>query len=191
MANHRLYPFWGHLTEALRTGQPQNEVKTGGAGLFETLYADPARLQAVPRRDDRHQPRRQHGDRARRSRGRTTGRSSTSARRRAISRRRSRWPIRICRGIGFDLPEVAPIFEEYVAAFGVADRADVRGRRLLQAGRCPKADVVLMGHILHDWDLPTKKMLDRQGLRRHSRPAARSSSTSRSSTTIGRRTRSA
>ena len=23
----------------------------------------------------------------------------------------------------------------------------------------PQADVVLMGHILHDWDLPTKKML--------------------------------
>ena len=44
MANHRLYPFWGHLTEALRTGQPQNEVKGGGPGLFETLYADPARL---------------------------------------------------------------------------------------------------------------------------------------------------
>ena len=44
MANHRLYPFWGHLTEALRTGQPQNEAKSGGPGLFETLYADPARL---------------------------------------------------------------------------------------------------------------------------------------------------
>jgi hypothetical protein len=40
MANARLYPFWGHLTEALRTGQPQNEVKTGGSGFFETLYAD-------------------------------------------------------------------------------------------------------------------------------------------------------
>ena len=26
----------------------------------------------------------------------------------------------------------------------------------------PKADVVLMGHILHDWDLPTKKMLIRK-----------------------------
>jgi hypothetical protein len=46
MANARPYPFWGHLTEALRTGQPQNEVKTGGPGLFETLYADPARLKA-------------------------------------------------------------------------------------------------------------------------------------------------
>jgi hypothetical protein len=27
MANARLYPFWGSLTEALRTGQPQNEAK--------------------------------------------------------------------------------------------------------------------------------------------------------------------
>ncbi len=44
MANARLYPFWGHLTEALRTGQPQNEVRTAGPGLFEALYADPARL---------------------------------------------------------------------------------------------------------------------------------------------------
>ena len=41
MANHRLYPFWGHLTEALRTGMPQNEVKSGGPGIFQTLYADP------------------------------------------------------------------------------------------------------------------------------------------------------
>jgi hypothetical protein len=37
MCNHRLYPFWGHLTEALRTGQPQNELKSGGPGLFQTL----------------------------------------------------------------------------------------------------------------------------------------------------------
>jgi len=44
MANHRLYSSWGHLTEALRTGQPQNEVKGDGVGLFEALYADPARL---------------------------------------------------------------------------------------------------------------------------------------------------
>src|SRR5687768_14711000 len=44
MANERLYPFWGSLTEGLRTGLPQNEVKTGGAGLFEALYSDPERL---------------------------------------------------------------------------------------------------------------------------------------------------
>ena len=44
MANHRLYPFWNGLTEALRTGMPQNEVRGGGQPLFAALYADPARL---------------------------------------------------------------------------------------------------------------------------------------------------
>jgi hypothetical protein len=44
MAGKRLYPFWGSLTEGLRTGMPQNEMKTGGAGLFETIYGDPDRL---------------------------------------------------------------------------------------------------------------------------------------------------
>src|SRR6185436_1305172 len=44
MANERLYPFWGSLTEGLKTGLPQNEVKTGGAGLFENIYGDPDRL---------------------------------------------------------------------------------------------------------------------------------------------------
>jgi hypothetical protein len=45
MANHRLYPFCGHLTTALRTGLPQNETKDGGPDHFATLYADPARLE--------------------------------------------------------------------------------------------------------------------------------------------------
>ncbi len=46
MANARLYPFWGSLTEALRTGQPQNEAKGGGGGLLRRqgltsfLFAD-------------------------------------------------------------------------------------------------------------------------------------------------------
>ena len=44
MANHRLYPFWGHLTAALRTGSQQNEAKDGGPDPFVALYADPARL---------------------------------------------------------------------------------------------------------------------------------------------------
>src|SRR5580658_1497899 len=46
MANQRLYGSWAHLTEALRTGLPQNELRSGGAPLFEALYADPARLKS-------------------------------------------------------------------------------------------------------------------------------------------------
>ena len=157
MANHRLYPFWGHLTEALRTGAPQNEVKTGGAGLFEALYADPARLKQFL--------------------GAMTGlsRGANMTIAHALPWKEYRTFVDVgtaqgdlaaqialanphLRGVGFDLAEVAPIFEEYVTAVGVADRLRfVPGNFFEEA--LPQADVVLMGHILHDWDLPTKKML--------------------------------
>jgi hypothetical protein len=45
MSNARLYGFWGNLTEALRTGRPQNEIKHTGRPVFDELYADPARLE--------------------------------------------------------------------------------------------------------------------------------------------------
>jgi hypothetical protein len=53
---------------------------------------------------------------------------------------------------------VAPIFEEYAQATGVADRVSFVTCDFFKQ-ELPRADVVLMGHILHDWDLPTKKML--------------------------------
>lgn len=61
-------------------------------------------------------------------------------------------------GMGFDLPEVDPVFEAYIATHGVGDRLSfVPGDFFKQD--LPNADVILMGHILHDWDLPTKQML--------------------------------
>jgi len=65
------------------------------------------------------------------------------------------------RGTGFDLPQVAPIFEEYAAALGLSPRLTFRSGSFFD-DPFPAADVVLMGHILHDWDLPTKKMLIRK-----------------------------
>src|SRR5262249_12985013 len=43
MANARLYGFWGSLTEALKSGQPQNEAKSGES-FFHKLYQDPEKL---------------------------------------------------------------------------------------------------------------------------------------------------
>jgi Dimerisation domain len=43
MINARLYPFWGALTEALHSGQPQDESKTGEE-FFPVPYSDPFRL---------------------------------------------------------------------------------------------------------------------------------------------------
>ena len=66
---------------------------------------------------------------------------------------------------GFDLPEVAPIFEEYAAELGLNGRLKFSPGSFFDQP-IPKADVVLMGHILHDWDLETKKMLIGKALRR-------------------------
>ena len=157
MANHRLYPFWGHLTEALRTGMPQNEVKRGGPGLFEDLYADPARLKQFLAAMT----------------GISHGANLTIAKAFPwatyhtfvdVGTAQGDLAAQIAlanphlRGVGFDLPEVAPVFEEYVAGIGVADRLAFEAGSFF-TDALPKADVVLMGHILHDWDLPTKKML--------------------------------
>jgi len=157
MANARLYGFWGNLTEALRTGEPQNEIKSGGAGLFEALYADPARLK----------------DFLAAMTGLSRGANMTIARALPwkkyatfvdVGTAQGDLAVQIAlanphlRGLGFDLPQVAPIFEEYVRTMGVEDRvAFFPGDFFTEA--LPKTDVVLMGHILHDRDLPTKKML--------------------------------
>jgi hypothetical protein len=64
-------------------------------------------------------------------------------------------------GIGFDLPAVAPVFEEYVEAHGLSARVKFCPGSFFEQP-LPKADVVMMGHILHDWDLETKRMLVRK-----------------------------
>src|SRR5258708_3817141 len=45
MCNAGSYGFWGDLTEALKTGGPQTEVKLTGKPIFEELYSDPAKLE--------------------------------------------------------------------------------------------------------------------------------------------------
>src|SRR5512147_162383 len=45
MCNARLFRFWNDLGPALKTGQPQNEVKHSQKAMFETLYEDLPRLE--------------------------------------------------------------------------------------------------------------------------------------------------
>jgi hypothetical protein len=157
MANERLYPFWGSLTEGLRTGLPQNEIKSGMKGLFEGLYGDPHRLRLFL--------------------GGMTGLSMGASR--AIAEKFP-WTnyktvvdvggaqggllVQVClaqphiNGVNFDLGPVGPIFDDYVAAHGLTDRLKfVEGNFFEQ--EIPSADVITMGHILHDWNLDEKRML--------------------------------
>lgn len=159
MANHRLYPFWGSLTTALRTGESQNESK-GGHDPFTALYADPARLREFLRAMS----------------GVSRGANMAIARKFPWAQYQSCADIGTAqgdlvtqialaqpqlRGTGFDLPEVGPIFEDYIAENGLTDRVSFTGGSFF-TDALPEADVLLFGHILHDWDLDTKMMLLRK-----------------------------
>ena len=64
-------------------------------------------------------------------------------------------------GMGMDLPVVQPIFESYAKARGVDSRLRfVVGDFFKEP--LPQADVIIMGHILHDWNLDEKMMLLRK-----------------------------
>jgi hypothetical protein len=62
------------------------------------------------------------------------------------------------RGIGLDLPPARPVFEDFVSRNGLADRITFQAADFF-ADPLPSADVIIMGHILHDWDLERKRVL--------------------------------
>ena len=61
-------------------------------------------------------------------------------------------------GVGFDLPEVAAVFEQYMAINSLSGRVEFRAGNFFE-DPLPGADVLMMGHILHDWNLEEKKTL--------------------------------
>ncbi len=156
MAAARLYPFWGSLTEALRTGAPQNEGKSGG-DMFAKLYSDPERLRVFL--------------------SAMTGVSTDAAR---VIAARFPWkayqtfvdvggaqgcvPVQVAlahkhlKGATFDLPPVQPINEDYVRSFGLEKRLTFHAGNFFRDA-LPQADVLIMGHILHDWNLQEKHLL--------------------------------
>jgi len=160
MCNQRLYPFWSHLTEALRTGRPQNEARDGSVPLFEGLYADPARLKqflhamtGLSRGSNRAIAERLPWGKYRSFADVGTAQGDLAVQIAMVNRH--------LQGVGFDLPEIAPIFEEYAAANALTDRLRFQAGDFF-VDALPSVDVITMGHILHDWGLETKQMLIRK-----------------------------
>ena len=157
MLNARLFRFWNDLPEALRTGKPQNETKHGDKGMFEELYAEPARLENFL--------------------GGMTGLSRLNFE--AFAEKFDFTPFKtlcdiggatglLClevakrhphlRCVSFDLSVVEPIATKSIAAAGLRDRVSTASGDFF-ADSLPKADVITMGMILHDWNLERKKHL--------------------------------
>ena len=160
MCNRRLYGYWGHLTEALRTGRPQNEARDGSMPLFEALYADPARLKDFLAAMTGLS----HGANLAIAGTFPWKKYKTFA---DVGTAQGDLAVQIAKhnahltGAGFDLPEIAPIFEEYVELNGVTERLRFHPGDFFKED-LPKADVITMGHILHDWNLEVKQMLIRK-----------------------------
>jgi hypothetical protein len=159
MFNARLYRFWGDLTEALQTGQPQNEIKHTGRSMFEELYSEPARLEQFMEA----------------MAGISLGNFHALAEKFDFSKYQTvcdvggatgqlsmiiaeRHPHLRCTTL--DLPVVAPIAMNAVVAAGLGDRVTVASGDFF-ADPLPSADVITMGLILHDWNLDRKMHLIR------------------------------
>jgi len=159
MLNDRLFKYWHDLPEALRTGQAQNEIKHDQKNMFEELYAELARLEQFM--------------------GAMTGLSRINFEAFAAKFDFSKFKT-LCdiggatgllaieaakknphlRCISFDLPPVEPIAQKHIAAAGLRDRVATAAGDFFKDA-LPKADIITMGMILHDWNLEKKMQLIR------------------------------
>ena len=147
MCSVRLYGHWNHLTEALRTGSPQSEVK-GGSNSFDALYSTPERLEGFLKSMT----------------GISLGAAKTIAAKfpwqeyhsfADVGAAQGAVPTQVAlanphlKGIGYDLPAVKPVFEKYIAAHGVADRVRFQAGNFFK-DPLPAVDVIIMGRVIHD-----------------------------------------
>ena len=157
MSNNRLYPFWNDLEEGLKTGKPQNETKNGGQPIFEAIYAEEAKL-----REFLHA-----------MGGVQMGNFMVLANTFDFSKYNTlcdiggsgaNLSIHVAKHhlhmtcTSFDLPPVTPVANENIQHLGLSDRVTaVSGDFFVD--EFPKADVITMGNILHDWGTEDKLML--------------------------------
>lgn len=157
MANNRLYPFWGDLETGLQTGLAQNEIKNGGNNLFTELYQIPEKLEEFVHAMSGIQMGNfiafaQNFDFSRYNTLTDAGGSGALL---SIMVAKHNKHMRC---MSFDLPPVAPIAQKNIDHLGVADRVKTVDGDFF-ADTLPKADIVVMGNILHDWDEEKKMVL--------------------------------
>ena len=156
MMNNRLYGFWGNLEEGLLTGLPQNEAKKS-EDFFGLIYQDPDKLREFINAMT----------------GIQMGNFMTFAQKFDFSKYKTLTDVGGSAGLlslmvakhqphmsctTFDLPPVEPIAKETIQQFQLADRVKTQSGDFF-ADAFPKADIVAMGNILHDWDEEKKIML--------------------------------
>ncbi len=154
MANDRLYPFWSDLEEALKTGNPQNEIKHKNTDFFELLYEDEDRLQQMTRA----------------MAGIQMGNFKALVHKFDFSSYNTLCDMGGADGelslqvasehehmecITIDLPKVASIAEEKIKKWDMEDGLQSIAGDFWE-DKFPEADIITMGNVLHDWGLDGK-----------------------------------
>jgi precorrin-6B methylase 2 len=157
MANNRLYPFWSFLEEGLRTGTPQNEIRSGRVTLFEEIYTNVDKTREFVNAMGGIQK----GNFIKFARefdfsGYSTLCDIGGAGALLSAHVSSHNPHMKC--ISFDFPAVAPIALENISKMGLASNINIHSGDFFTEP-FPKVDVITMGNILHDWGIKDKKML--------------------------------
>ncbi|MGR9105925.1 MAG: methyltransferase [Gammaproteobacteria bacterium] len=157
MLNARLFGYWNDLGTALKTGKPQNETKHGGKSIFEELYANEASLgqfldamtgfQAV-----NFAALAEKFDFSKVKTVSDVG-GALALLSRIVGMRHPHLTF-----TSFDLPPVVPLARKQIQAAGMEGRITALAGDFFKDD-LPKADVVTMGNILHDWNLEKKKVL--------------------------------
>lgn len=157
MSNNRLYPFWNDLEEALKTGKPQNESKNGDAPLFEAIYSNEDTL-----REFLHA-----------MGGVQAGNFDFFARNFDFSGYNTHCDLggsggNLCihvaknnehiQCLSFDLPPVKPIANHNFKELGLDGRIKAVAGDFFNDD-LPKADLITMCNVLHDWSEADKKKL--------------------------------
>jgi precorrin-6B methylase 2 len=157
MANDRLYPYWGDLTDALRTGTPQNELKHTGRSLWDALAAEPPRLATFMRATagislgDFHTLA-AHFDFDRHDQVLDVGGGGGDL---AIILAAQHPHLR-CTTL--DTPSVTAIATRAVADAGLDQRISTVAGDMFD-GPLPHADVITMCNVVHGWGLEDKQHL--------------------------------
>ena len=157
MANNRLFRFWANLDEAMKTGKLQNEAANKGENLFEAIYKSPELTREFVHAMT----------------GIQVGNFIAFANKFDFSNYKTLCDIG---GAGamlsiqvalqnshiscnsFDLPPVKPVALENIAHFNLTDRIKTTNGDFFK-DTFPKADVIVMGNILHDWSEEKKLIL--------------------------------
>lgn len=157
MLNSRIFGSWGHLGTALKTGLPQNGTKDNGKTWFEELYADEKKLVEFLEAMSSLQAANftQLAENFDFSQYKTVSDIGGAL---AMSSRIIGAHHEHLTFTSFDLPQVEPHAQKQIKDAGMMDRITVVSGDFLQ-DELPKADVIIMGNILHDWNLEKKIIL--------------------------------